>query len=226
MYDGFGKATVEIDASGDIPVFRETLTLERVRMYQLLNDLVGVDRIDGDGDVTLDLTARGDTPEALLSSLAGRGALRIVGGNLRGANLIGVARIVRGLMTAETLASALGESRGTDFSELGASFTVSDGVLRTNDINMIHAAFRMTGRGSVDLADRTMDLRLEPRTPANTRLALPDIGIPFRVTGPWDDLSYRPDYERLPAGVVRGLTEQPGRVLRDPLGTLESLIGR
>ena len=76
----------------------------------------------------------------------------------------------------------------------------------------------MTGSGSVDFAKRTLDLSLEPRTAANARLSLPDIGIPFKVAGPWDDLSYRPDLARVPASVMRSLT--------DPLGTLESLFGR
>jgi AsmA protein len=224
--DGNGEARVEIDARGEVPVFKETLSLERVRMYSLLNDLVQVDRLDGDGALTLELTARGDNRRALLSSLAGTGKISVTGGMLRGANLIGVARVLRGLITTETMQSALGETRGTDFGELSASFTVADGVARTTDLSLTHSSFRMTGNGVVDLANRTLDMRFEPRTPANTRLALPDLGIPFKVQGPWANLTYLPDFARMPAGLVRELTERPLRAIQDPRGALESLFGR
>ena len=60
----------------------------------------------------------------------------------------------------------------------------------------------ITGNGTVDLPDRTVDYHVTV-SPAGA------IGVPIAVTGPWDNLSYRPDL----GAALQGAAKSPGKVL-------------
>ena len=60
----------------------------------------------------------------------------------------------------------------------------------------------MTGAGTVDLPQRTVNYRVTPNVAGV-------LAVPVDVTGPWDNLSYRPDL----AGIAKGLAEDPGKAL-------------
>ena len=56
-----------------------------------------------------------------------------------------------------------GQTRKTDFAELGGTFTVKQGILANDDMHLQAPALRIGGRGTVDLPKRTLDYRIEPK---------------------------------------------------------------
>jgi AsmA protein len=110
-----------------------------------------------------------------------------------------------------------GEARKTDFAELGGSFTIREGVVTNEDMRLQAPVLRVNGRGRIDLPDRTLTYRIEPKAAKTLegqggQQDVAGILVPVVIEGPWDDLSFRPDL----SGVVES-------ALRDPEALKEQL---
>src|SRR5467141_5239344 len=102
-------------------------------------------------------------------------------------------------LTSGTL-SGLHETKeeATDLSQLSASFRVERGQATTNDLNLIGPLVKMTGAGTVDLAAKSLALRVEPKlvmtTEGQGRAGDPvGLGIPVVIDGPWSEPRIYPD---------------------------------
>jgi AsmA protein len=198
LYDGTGKGALVVDASHDTPAIKNSLAVNGLKVEPFLVSFMGVDRIAGTGNVTFDVTAQGASPKAIIASLSGKGAIAFRDGMIKGVDLASVARTVQSALTG----ASLGERASTDFAELGGTFTINKGVMTNSDFHLLNPFVRITGNGTVDLANRSLDLHLEPKLVASVQgqsgqSGLAGVGIPFRVTGPWTKLSYAPDLQNV-----------------------------
>jgi AsmA protein len=200
LYGGTGQATLEVDANGPAPTYHNTLRFEHVALGPFLTDTIGVHQIEGTGIIALDITSRGDSARAIMGGLGGSGSIDFRNGRLRGVDLGAVARTIQHL-----LGSGVRESSFTDYSELGASFTLAGGVLDNRDFHLMGPVLQAAGSGQVDIGNRTIDFRIEPKAVATIAHERLTIGVPFRITGPWRHLHYRADVESLVNGVIENL---------------------
>jgi hypothetical protein len=74
----------------------------------------------------------------------------------------------------------------TPFSTFTATIRAADGVLATNDLQMIAPQARINAVGVIDMGGRTIDMRLTPR--------LSGVAVPFRVSGAWTGIGYTSDF--------------------------------
>jgi AsmA protein len=102
----------------------------------------------------------------------------------------------------QALTSAIGGNNATDFGALTGTYTIANGILKNNDLKLTSPEVPMTGAGTVDLPQRQVNYRLTPNVAGL-------LAVPVDVTGPWDNLSYRPDL----AGIAKGLAQDPGKAL-------------
>src|SRR5208282_4861566 len=113
-------------------------------------------------------------------------------------------------------ASLTGGSGQTDFSTLTATYTIANGILKNSDLKMTSPGLPATGAGTVDLVQRRVDYKLTPKLAGG-------LSVPVKITGPWDNLSFRPD--------LAGIADQNGKVLQNilknssSLDQLKSLLG-
>jgi AsmA protein len=229
LYGGTGTGRFTADLTGPVPTFRETLKLIGIKAQPFLENFAGVKRISGTGAVTLDLAAQGATPGAIVRALSGTGEIHLTDGTVSGVDLAAVARIVQSVLAAQPPANIVGDRASTPFGALGGTFTIANGVLRTDDLTLTHPAMRMSGRGSVDLANRTLEFHFRP-TPARKLpgFALADIGIPFYVKGLWSKPAVGPDARDLAKTLVerfKGKNGNPLDALTQPGLSLKSLLG-
>ncbi|NLD70804.1 MAG: AsmA family protein, partial [Limnobacter sp.] len=201
-----------------------------------------------------DLTAAGLDTEALLGSLSGTAALRLVEGAVKGIDLDQVIRQVR-----DALGGRLPVERGaragerTPFSSMNARFRIENGVARSDEVDLRADWMRAQATGQIDLRARTLDWRVRA-TITDTPGGDPDparrdafdrlrgLTVPISLTGTYDDLRYRVDVEALAGGVLRreaerrlgerlGLTPEPGgasapREQPKPIELLRDLLKR
>jgi len=200
LYGGTGSATLDVDASGALPAYHNTLRFERVALAPFLSDSIGVRQIEGMGVIALDVSSRGDTARAIMGGLSGKGSIDFGDGRLRGVNLGQVARSIQHLLGTSVNADSF-----TDYADMGASFTLTDGVLDSNDFHMAGPVLHASGAGTVDIGNRTIDFRIVPATTASVAHEKFDIGVPFHITGPWRHLHYTADVESLVNGVIQNL---------------------
>ncbi|MGC9954305.1 MAG: AsmA family protein [Rhizomicrobium sp.] len=201
LYGGSGRAELDVDGRGGVPAFRNTLRFERVSLAPLLNDAMGVNRIEGTGSLILNVAAQGTSANAVMHTLSGNGSLVGDHGRIRGVDLGAVARTIQMALGG----GATGTSANSYYLAMGGSFGIVGGVLSNKDFRISGPVLSMTGAGAIDIGNRNIDFRLMPKA----ALGGSSIGIPFRVKGSWDHVHYAPDLSGVVNGVIQNL--QSGR---------------
>jgi AsmA protein len=171
-----------------------------------------MDRIEGTANANLNVNGRGASQRAIVSALNGAGKVEFRNGAIRGINLAAMARNVESAF----LDPQARQQQKTDFSELGGTFTIRNGILSNNDMALQSPLLRADGKGTVDLPKRSVDYRIEPKVVASAegqggRSDPGGLMVPVLIQGPWDNLSYRPDL----SGVASGLAKNPPTSLED-----------
>ncbi len=225
LYEGQGSGAVTIDASGKVPSIKKSFSLAGVQARPLLADAAGFDRLAGTAKADYNITAQGASQMDMVKNLNGKGEVKFENGAIVGINL---AAMVRNVSTAFLDRSA-GETQQTDFSELSGTFTITNGLLKNDDLSLQSPLLRVNGAGTSDLPARTLDYRVEPKFAATIEgqggaQKVAGVMVPVIVSGPWDNLSYKPDLGSLvkdPSKVMETVKEiKSGK----PADKLKSLI--
>ncbi|MBV9989743.1 MAG: AsmA family protein [Alphaproteobacteria bacterium] len=195
MYGGTAKVGVTADLQRSQPAWSLDADFEHVALAPLLSDTIGVTQIEGTGAIKLDVTSQGANTEAVMRGLSGKGGIDFRNGRIKGVSFDKVARAVQAFLGA-----AIGQGAFTDFSVMSASFAAKDGVLTSNDFRLDGPLIKTSGAGDVDLGNRAIDFRIVPKASATFgKFKLVDIGVPFRIKGPWRHVNYAPDL----SGIVK-----------------------
>jgi len=216
LYGGAGEAVAVINARGNTPSFSFNANLDSLQTQPFLLAAAQFDRLIGDGGFTMDLTANGASPAAIMNSLSGTGRFEFNDGAIQGVNLAQMIRTVQTALQNRALPTAFAESEQTDFSTLGGSFTVTNGVVSNQDLQMLSPLLRVLGNGQIDLGAQSIDYRLTPRavqslTGQGGQLDLQGLEVPVRLEGGFNNVSARIDFEAVARNL---LSQQAGRLLR------------
>lgn len=218
LYGGSGAAQLEIDAG--TAAFRNTVALDHVALAPLLADTLGVAQIEGTGAVRLEAASRGATPDAIMRGLSGQGRVAFRDGRLRGVDLGAVARAI-----GRMLGGAAGPDAFTQYSALDGSFRIAGGVLTSVDFALAGPLIRTTGGGQVDLGNRAIDFRIEPKASASIAGLKMSLGLPFRIQGPWSHVHYAPDLAGLVDGLLKSLDAPPKKKHKSMGDALKNMLG-
>ncbi|MEE8439712.1 MAG: AsmA family protein [Micropepsaceae bacterium] len=225
LYGGSGTGTLVINAREATPSFRTTMNISGTDVQAFLTDFMNIDRVSGTGAFNFDLNTRGSTPNQIVNALAGSGNIDFQNGALRGVDLGAVARTLETVINLGGAGNLTSADSATEFTAFGGSFVMQNGIAHNDDFLMDSPVIRVIGNGDLNLAAQTMDFHIEPQPVAIGNVAgvdLGNIGVPFRVSGPWNDLSYTPDLASLLPGVIEGVI---GGALGEGLGGLGGLGG-
>ena len=157
------------------------LFAQGLAMQDVLRDAAGIERLTGQADAEMSFLGVGNSVDAIMKSLSGKGAINFGQGTIIGIDLD---RLMRS-----------GQVGGgtTVFDSLGATWDIADGVLRNNDLLLSLANYEARGAGQVGLGNQTIDYTFTPvalRANEGTGIA-----IPVRIRGPWASPSILPDLE-------------------------------
>jgi AsmA protein len=183
------------------------------------------DLLEGQGNVKLRLNGDGGTVGAIKRSLDGTAALNLQNGAIKGINLGETIRNTRNLLQgggkSETKASD--SSQKTDFTELGVSFVIKDGIATSNDLDVKSPLLRIGGEGRADLVASTLDYTVRASVVATSTgqggrdlEGLRGVTIPVRLTGPFDQLAWQIDWETAGKEALKGRAKEE---LQKRLGT-------
>jgi AsmA protein len=203
-----------------VPTVKKSFELSGVQAQPLLADAAGFDRLEGTAEAEMAVTTRGRTEREMVQALKGSGAVKFTDGAIHGINLAAMVRNA----TSAFLDPGAQKAQKTDFAELSGTFVIQNGILRNDDLKLISPLLRLHGAGTSDLPKRTVDYRVEPKLAASlegkggTQEAA-GITVPVIITGPWHDLSYRPDL----VGVAKEVLKDPGKAADVAKGAIEGL---
>ncbi|MES0812710.1 AsmA family protein [Roseibium sp. SCPC15] len=228
LYDGAGTGTVTLNGAAATPEVEAKFSLSGLDAYPLLRDAADFNWIEGTSAINLTVSSKGGSEQALVQGLNGDANFEFIDGAIRGIN---VPKMVRGLSVETLLGWQENPSEKTDFSSLGATFKIADGVARTEDLAMAGPLVRMTGKGKTDLPKQSLNWRVEPRIVATLEGQAPvprrkgedkkmsGLGVPIMIEGPWSDPRIYPD--------IAGILENPEaayKQLQETGGELISIL--
>jgi AsmA protein len=197
LYSGQGNGSLTLDGSGDVPAMAANFRFSGLQMEPLLVALAGTDRLTGRGAFAISVNARAHSREEMIRALAGNGSFDLANGAIRGVNLIGA---------AEAALSALshGATSGneTAFGSLTGTFTVGNGILHNGDLRLTSGPVPVQGAGTVNLVQETVDYRVTVQIAGQA--------VPILVSGPINNLSYRPDV----ASALENMVKNPAGALQ------------
>jgi len=227
------KGRLDMTAQVDARTNRIGLTgaATGIDVEALLKDVADKDLLEGRGRVSFDLGSMGRTVGQLKTRLHGQTSLQVRDGAVKGVNLAKQLRQIRAALSDNADIDAHAASvEKTDFSELGATFFVTDGIARNSDLNAKSPFLRLAGNGLVDIPRSRIDYTVHA-TVADTskgqggaELAdLRGVTVPVQLTGPLDAVTWRIRWSAVAADVLKS---QAGRKVEEQLkGELKKQFG-
>ena len=220
LYDGQGTGRITVDAGSN--AVTQKLDLKGVQAAPFLTDAAGFERVEGTANIIADVTTRGASQRQLVSALNGNGSIQFLDGAIRGINLAAMLRNV----SSAFLDSSAKETQKTDFAELAGTYTITNGIVKNDDLFLKSPLLRVDGKGTSDMPKRTVDYRLIPKVVASTEgqggdSAAAGLAVPVRITGPWDNLAFTPDL----SGAVDELIKDPSKALEGLKGAVPGTDG-
>src|SRR5437867_7172304 len=210
LYEGELSGALSLDGNANRIALKETLS--NVSIGPLLRDVAQQDRLEGKGNVALDVAAAGATAGALKRSLSGAAKVRLRDGAIKGIDIAGLLRKARAAAGKQSGQAADSRER-TDFSELSASFSIKNGVAHNEDLDVKSPLLRIGGSGDIDIGRSTINY-----------VAKASIGggltVPVKLAGPLDAMKYEVDYRAVAGDLAKS---KVGDKVRD---RLKGLLGR
>ena len=206
LYKGTLSAKAAADVRQDAPRSTLSLQVKNVDAGPLLQDFLKKDFLEGTANVEASISAVGDVPERIKRSLNGKGQAVFANGAIKGIDLAGMIRNVTASF-GQTQQGA--EKPRTDFSELNAPFTITDGVANTPGTSLASPLLRVLATGKANLVDESLDLRVEPKV-VGTLKGQGDakerggVTVPVLVKGTFSAPRFEPDLKGM---LEKGLRE-------------------
>lgn len=218
LYSGHAQEVQQMDM-GTPPRYTTQLQLQNVNAGALLKDLSGKDRVTGIAQMTMNTTSNGTTLGAFRRSMNGTVSLKLSNGSVKGVDLANIVQQGQSLLNGQLPTE--NSSQQTQFSNLEGSGKIVNGVLN-DSISGASPLLRLTGSGSVDLVNMTLDYVAKP-TIVNTLSGqggksmdkLRGIAIPVHFTGSLSSPHYSLDVK---AALEDKLKQGLQQVIQQKLG--------
>jgi len=182
------KASLNVNA---FPAkWKESIHISRVQAGPLLKSLADMEMLEGSMDMDTKLYATGLTAKAI-NTLNGRGNVSFRDGRLKGFDIAGAIR------KYTHPGSSQGGPQSTDFAQLSGSFNVVNGIADNQDLFMASPLLRVTGKGKVNLIEKSLDYEVKPRVVGTLKgqggtFLRKGLSIPLHIYGPFEAPEIKP----------------------------------
>lgn len=214
FYQGSLNGVVNLDVAGKTPVMQLEEQATNIQAGPLLKDMIAKDKFDGKGNFQAKLQTSGNSINAFKRGLNGDLDFRFENGSVKGFNLAQMLREGQAKLKGEKL-PASDEPPQTDFSEMGGSAVIQNGVLNNQDLLAKSPFLRVTGAGSVNLVAETLDYLVKPVIVSTAAgqggeglEQLKGIPVPVKLTGPYASPDYSIDWAQVVTGSQKAKLEE------------------
>jgi AsmA protein len=149
-------------------------------------------------------------------ALSGNASLALRDSSLKGVNLGELLHQARALRGSNPPAEqGVTPAERTDFTELGASFVIRNGVAHNDDLSAKSPLLRLAGSGDIDIGANSIDYLVKASVVASSggqggkELAeLRSVTVPVKITGPLDAPRFRADLGATVGDAVKQRAEE------------------
>ncbi len=191
-FGGTAKGSLGLVSADGSATVSSRLQFIDVDLANCLGQLFGMHKLEGRGNLALNLDGSGGSVLAVTSTLNGSATLTAHGGALAGVN---VEQWLRRLERRPLSGNGDFRSGRTPFDQLTLNVKVVQGVVSVDDMHVDGPAVRIAAGGQALVPTRELDLKgvatLISSATGN------EFALPFIVTGQWDDPVMLPDPQSL-----------------------------
>jgi AsmA protein len=192
-YGGIANGSFRIARSDAVADIKAQFQFTDVDLQSCANELFGITRLSGRGNLNVSLVASGASPFGLASSLDGTANLTGHDGAISGFN---VEQLLKRLERRPLSGGGNFRSGSTPYDNLTIAVKFADGIATAEDVRVEGPAARITMTGTASVPAREYDMKgVASLTSAPN--AAPGFDLPFVVQGPWDDPLIFPDPDSL-----------------------------
>ena len=196
LYQGSTSGSLSLNAQ-TTPSLAIIQNLNGVNVALLAKDAANLDMLEGQGNIGVNLTTRGNTVSAMKKALNGHFSLNLIDGAVKGIDidkkLLAAQAMLSGGggVTSESLAANSGEK--STFKEFKATFKVTNGVAHNDDLSLRTDLVRVSGQGDINIGNDSVDYFAKAAI-AQTSGGKGGLTVPLHVSGPYTNLKYTLDY--------------------------------
>lgn len=235
IWGGQIKGSLILDANTETVSLHETVS--HVDIESLLKSLSATAALSGRGDLLAQVSATGNSRDALLKSLNGHVGLQLKDGAIKGVDLQAILRSARAALGRAPTQSAATDGQ-TRFTELTATASIKNGVADNQDLRVKAPLFRVQGSGTVDIAAGELNYLTQVAVVETSEgqggadlQALRGLTVPVRLTGPLARPNYRVDVAALAAELAKSrlndnVKDQINKAVPGLGDALKGLFGR
>ncbi len=234
LYQGSMSGMLKVDARST-PSITFKQEMKSIAIGPLLIDAINNNMLNGKGSLNVDVTTSGSTVGALKKNLAGKAAVNLADGAVKGIDIAGTLREVKSKINIFKDKNSLGadQTKKTDFSELTASFDIKNGVAHNEDLAMKAPILRLgkgDSRGDIDIGNETINYLAKPTVVKSLKGqggaeldALAGFSIPVKITGTFSNPKYGMDFAAIGAAVAK--SNLLDKVAGDKGAAVKGLLG-
>lgn len=229
LYDGSMAGTLNLDARAT-PTIALKQDMKGINVGPLLVDALNNDMLEGKGTLNLDVKTQGVTVGALKKALNGNAGLVLADGAVKGIDIAGTIRDIKGKFNFQGNSLGADQKKRTDFSEMSATFKITNGVAHNDDLSMKSPLLRVTGSGDIDIGNETLNYIAKPTVVASLKGqggadlgALNGLTFPVKVTGTFNAPKYGLDFSAIGAEIAK--KNLLGKVGGDKGEAVQKLLG-
>ena len=235
LFGGRFSSDVALNTSSGTPKQAFNFKMSDVQAQPVLVKFAGFDKLTGAADANVSVTSTGNSQKAIVSALAGNGAVTFKNGALTGIDFVNIATMIqRGLQDA-----AIGGGK-TEFVDLGGTFKIAAGIVSNDDFRMRGPLVQASGTGTVDLPRKYLKYRVTPVLTASSGVDnAKGVRVPVDIVGPFSNVRVKPDFK----AVIQDTLKDPealkaqGKALeqnfkdikkdikKDPNAAIQNLLG-
>jgi len=191
LYQGSISATARLDARKSPASYTAKKRIKGVKVQPLLIDVANNDKLEGTGNIDVDVKGSSLTPTGIKKNLVGTIVINFADGAVNGINVAQLIRENYAKIKGEKLEGG-NEAQKTDFSAMKATLKLNKGNVSTNDLHMQSPLLRLRGNGSANYINETVDFTVSTSVVGSLKGQggkdideLKDVTIPINISGSW-----------------------------------------
>ncbi|MEW5735181.1 MAG: AsmA family protein [Thermodesulfobacteriota bacterium] len=218
LYGGRASLPAKVDARTAELMLSAAPSLAGISFGPLLADFIGKQPLTGTGGFSANFSTKGETADALTRMLNGDIKLSVENGTVEGLNVANKVRDAWAVVQGKSIAAQAKEA--TEFVALTATAKITDGLLSNNDLSLASPAMKITGKGTANLFEKTVDYVITANLDKGftglgsvSGVDLANIPVPIRIKGGFGGLSFSADTQ----GLANALVQAKGNELKQKL---------
>jgi AsmA protein len=191
-FGGVAKGTLGLASADNGIAATSHMQFVDVDLADCLGEVFGMHRIEGRGNLAVNLDGSGNSVLAVTHSLNGTATLNAQSGALTGIN---VEQLLHRLERRPLSGNGDFRSGRTPFDQLAVDLKIDQGTVSIDDMHINGPAVRLAVAGQASVPTRDLDLKGVATLVSTT--TTDEFDLPFVIQGPWDSPIMLPDPQSL-----------------------------